>query len=149
MKQRIMGIPPHFSLVLSLMLITFGITDQFNSAMAFINHPMTKRLIAVLVIFNLLSALRAAFLKYTSMQAARTIIGIAIVLFSTSILMLLCMDSVDPTLLLFTQNSIKALLLLFAACSVFVSVFFIVCQRKAAISQALVSEDPPTPVIGN
>lgn len=44
MKNKILGMLPHLCIVISLMLLIFFVTDRFNSAMAFINHAMTKRL---------------------------------------------------------------------------------------------------------
>lgn len=41
---------PHAIIVLSLMMITFYITDRYNRAMAFINNDITKALILVLAV---------------------------------------------------------------------------------------------------
>ena len=44
------GFIPHILLVLSLMMITFYITDRKNRAMAFINNDITKALLLVMAI---------------------------------------------------------------------------------------------------
>lgn len=46
--KRIFGYIPHITLVLSLMMMTFCITDRQNRAMAFINNDITKTLLAVM-----------------------------------------------------------------------------------------------------
>ena len=38
---------PHLCIIISLMMLTFFVIDQFNSAMAFINNDITKWLLAV------------------------------------------------------------------------------------------------------
>lgn len=38
---------PHLCIVISFMMLTFFVIDQFNSAMAFINNDYTKWLLAV------------------------------------------------------------------------------------------------------
>ena len=48
MKKLFARILPHICIVLSLMMITFFVTDRFNRAMAFINNEITKWLLVVL-----------------------------------------------------------------------------------------------------
>lgn len=48
--NKITGFLPHLCLILSLMMITFVITDRYNRAMAFINNDITKSLLLVLSI---------------------------------------------------------------------------------------------------
>ena len=48
--QKLAGFLPHICLTLSLMMITFVITDRYNRAMAFINNDITKILLFVLAI---------------------------------------------------------------------------------------------------
>lgn len=53
MKQflnKLAGFLPHICLILSLMMITFVITDRYNRAMAFINNDITKALLFVLAV---------------------------------------------------------------------------------------------------
>lgn len=38
---------PHLCIIISFMMLTFFVIDQFNSAMAFINNDITKWLLAV------------------------------------------------------------------------------------------------------
>lgn len=52
--NRLKRILPHAAIIISLMMLTFYTIDRFNTAMAFINHRMSKDLLAifsVLVIF--------------------------------------------------------------------------------------------------
>ena len=48
--NKLAGILPHVCLILSLMMITFLITDRYNRAMAFINNDITKGLMMVLAV---------------------------------------------------------------------------------------------------
>lgn len=136
MKQRILGIPPHFSLILSLMLLTFYITDRFNTAMAFINHPMTKSLIVVLATFNLLSAVRLAFLKEKRTRPFRLIACSAWSLISLAAAILVYIDKVEPARILFTTEGVKTLLLVLAVVSILSALVLIVLQRIEAVKFA-------------
>ncbi len=56
------AILPHLTLVLSVMILTFFVIDQFNEAMAFLNNAITKWLICIFsvltLILSVLSAIR-------------------------------------------------------------------------------------------
>ena len=136
MKQKILGIFPHLSLILSLMLLTFAITDRFNSAMAFINHPMTKHLICVLSVFNLLSAVRLCLVNHPSGRPFRLIIAIGWGLVSLLTAGLLIFDYISPSYILFTKDIVKLHLCLLAAASVLCSILLIAVQRKAVLKES-------------
>lgn len=60
--NKLAGFLPHVCLILSLMMITFVITDRYNRAMAFINNDITKSLLfllALLVIAESVLLIRA------------------------------------------------------------------------------------------
>ena len=46
----------HAAVVLSLMYLVFFVIDRINTAMEFINHDMTKALIAVLAVVSIVNA---------------------------------------------------------------------------------------------
>lgn len=48
--RKLADLLPHASLILSLMMITFLITDKYNRAMAFINNDITKTLMLILAV---------------------------------------------------------------------------------------------------
>lgn len=48
---------PHLCIIIALMLLTFLGIDYFNSAMAFINHYMTKALLLLFCIFVIVLAI--------------------------------------------------------------------------------------------
>lgn len=56
------AILPHLTLVLSVIILTFFVIDQFNEAMAFLNNTITKWLICIFsvltLILSVLSAIR-------------------------------------------------------------------------------------------
>ena len=135
LQQRILGIPPHLSLILSLMLLTFYIVDRFNTAMAFINHPMTKNLIGALILFNLLSSVRLALLKDQTTRLARLTDAIGWGLISLVTAGFLIYDYLYPVQILFTKDSTKLLLCVLAIVSILSAVLAIICQRKAAVKE--------------
>lgn len=60
MKQflnKLAGILPHVCLILSLMMITFVITDRYNRAMAFINNDITKTLLLIFAVLVIVQAI--------------------------------------------------------------------------------------------
>lgn len=58
----LLGLLPHITLILSLMLLTFFVLDQFNEAMAFLDNTITKWLLGITtlltVILSVFSILR-------------------------------------------------------------------------------------------
>ena len=48
--EKLAGLLPHMTLILSLMVLTFVITDRYNRAMAFINNDLTKALLFLLAL---------------------------------------------------------------------------------------------------
>jgi len=55
--HKLMGLLPHTTLILSLMMITFVITDRYNRAMAFINNDITKALLLILALLVILQSI--------------------------------------------------------------------------------------------
>ena len=52
---------PHLTLILSLMLLTFFVIDQFNEAMAFLDNTITKWLLGVTSFFTVILSILAIF----------------------------------------------------------------------------------------
>ena len=55
--EKLAELLPHVCLILSLMMITFVITDRFNRAMAFINNDITKGLLLVLAVLVIVQSI--------------------------------------------------------------------------------------------
>ena len=87
---------------LALVMTAFYITDRFNTAMAFINHPYSKCLFAV-------SALTGAGLSVL-MFIRREAVPLFLLLIMASALMFLLViyDLVFPSRILFSYSHIKA-----------------------------------------
>ena len=132
--KRLLGIFPHLSLILSLMLLTFYVTDRFNTAMVFINHPMTKELITGLIILDLIVAIRLAFLRSARTYALRTVFSLLTVLTAIGTIALQAYDNIYPASLLFTMDSVKAALCGLAVISAASAVILIICQRRETAS---------------
>ena len=60
--KEILGLIPHVLIVLSVMMITFTITDRYNRPMAFINNDITK---ALLLVMSVLVIIQSVYLIYT------------------------------------------------------------------------------------
>jgi uncharacterized membrane protein len=48
---------PHISIILSLMFVVFYFIDRINSAMNFINHPLSKAVLLALCIFSIATSI--------------------------------------------------------------------------------------------
>ncbi len=66
--KTLLGLIPHVLLVLSVMMITFVITDYYNRPMAFINNGITK---ALLLVMSLLVIIESVYLVYRLRRAIR------------------------------------------------------------------------------
>ena len=102
---------PHLIIGISVTLLTLSITDRFNTAMAFINHPMTKGLIAV---FCLLSLLNCTVLLVRRMNGPFSGIAVPLVCIILSVAMLLGLfyDFLYPREILFARNFGKNLIII-------------------------------------
>ncbi len=49
-------IVPHVSIIISLMMLTFFVIDRINPYMQFIDHPMTKWLLAIFSVSSFVTA---------------------------------------------------------------------------------------------
>ena len=56
--KKIIRLLPHATLILSLMVLTFVVSDRFNEYMAFMSSEISKWVIAGLALCALLSAVR-------------------------------------------------------------------------------------------
>lgn len=54
--KALFSLIPHAMIVISLMMITFYITDRYNRAMAFINNDITKALLLVLAVLAIVQS---------------------------------------------------------------------------------------------
>lgn len=130
----------HLSIVWSLMLLTFYITDRYNPAMTFIDHDMTKGLIALLSLTTVICVLSLLLGKGLRHPALRTVAGIPAGLSAVAALVLLVLDysmvyrfeaglsKVAP--LLFTNDYTKAALALLAITSIAAAVLLITEYRQ-------------------
>ncbi|MBR7164853.1 MAG: hypothetical protein IKD18_01105 [Clostridia bacterium] len=57
----LLGLLPHITLILSLMLLTFFVIDQFNEAMAFLDNTITKWLLAITAFLTVILSVLAIF----------------------------------------------------------------------------------------
>lgn len=136
----------HLSLVWGLMILTFYITDRYNSAMAFIDHDMTKGL---LVLLSLSVLTVAAWLIKTAhwkcQYLLRLVVSISAALSAVATLSLLVLDrsminrfesglSKEPPLL-FANDNVKLVLAALAALAIVESIWLIVSHRKRSSNE--------------
>ncbi len=132
----------HLSIVWSLMLLTFYITDRYNPAMAFIDHDMTKGLIILLSLTTLICAGGLLFENRKNCRLLRALSSILAGLSALTALTLVVLDysmvkrfeaglsRVAP--LLFTNDYTKGALALLAVTSIVAAILLIVVQRSAS-----------------
>ncbi|MGM9648181.1 MAG: hypothetical protein ACI3YH_08635 [Eubacteriales bacterium] len=140
--KTISNICAHLSVIWSLMLLTFYITDRYNTAMAFINHEMTKGLVAVLSLSVLLCVGRLLTDRQLGFYSLRWVSGILAALFALASASLLILDHSmadrfekglsDTPPLLFTGDAVKAVLAWLAVTAIFAAIVLIVLDRRMA-----------------
>ena len=59
------GLLPHVTLILSLMLLTFFVIDQFNESMAFLTNAITKWLLGVDALLTAILSVKAVVTEKT------------------------------------------------------------------------------------
>lgn len=131
----------HLSLVGGLMLLTFYITDRYNSAMAFIDHPMTKTLVAILSVLVLaVSAWLIVSGRWQKRGVLRYIVSIISGLSAVASFSLLVLDhsmtrrfeqglSKEPPLL-FQSPDVKLVLAALAVLAAVAGIWLIATDRK-------------------
>lgn len=130
----------HLTVIWGLMLLTFWVTDQFNSAMAFINHDMTKGLLFAFALTTLSVGLFLVTDRAPLWQPLRTGIGALSLLGAAGVIALLIVDRYFPRLLLFVNDGVKFALLcaiLWGICAAILGI----CYRRVAYNQTISKEN--------
>ncbi len=104
----------HLSVILSVILLACLVTDRFNSAMAFVNHPLTKGLSFVLSLAVIGTAIGNLFLPLSVLRIAGRIAALPALLFATVAFVLILTDYYIPRYILFTYEWHKTALFLLA-----------------------------------
>lgn len=121
----------HLTAILAVMLLTFWVTDRFNSAMAFINHEMTKGLCGAFALLGICLALVLATDLTSPLCKTRLIVSLLTFLASAGLMGIVATDRVNPRLLLFVNDNVKFCLLGVILLALFASVLGICCRRTA------------------
>lgn len=129
-KRYLVEILSHLLIIWSVMLLTFWVTDRFNTAMAFINHSMTKGLLFGFALVNLVIVGGLMADRKSPLSALRMGVGILSGLLTAGMIVLLGLELAKPELLLFVNDLCKGYLLGFVLCGLFGSVLGIVCRRR-------------------
>ncbi len=135
MKNKILGMFPHLCIVISLMLLIFFVTDRFNSAMAFINHAMTKRLLVIELLFCGLCALLLGVGARVYKSKFGILMAILTALLAVIMAVLLLVDHLSPAMLLLTQALAKTVIALLSACSIPSCLLLIRFQRRSTVKK--------------
>lgn len=139
-KRYLVEILSHLLIIWSVMLLTFWVTDRFNTAMAFINHFMTKGLLWGFALVNLAVVGFLAADRRSPLGSLRKGVGILSTVLSVGMMLFLGIDLAKPALLLFTNDLVKFYLLGFVLCGLFGAVLGIVCRRQKYF-QAIANAD--------
>ena len=137
----------HLSIVWSLMLLTFYITDRYNPAMTFIDHDMTKGLIVLLSLTTLICGIGLLSQKRQGRLLLRVTASVLAMLSAVTALALLVLDysmvkrfeagvsKIAP--LLFTNDFTKAALAVLAITSIAAAIILIAISRQTSEKEEL------------
>lgn len=123
---------PHVTIVISLMMLTFSIINKINTAMAFINHYMTKNL---MVVFCIVTLLLTAFLTARLIVSGKylmTALPILAIILTVGLSMVLFYDYTTPRDILFTKAPVENLIIAQSVAALLSGIFASVLNRKAA-----------------
>lgn len=122
----------HLIVAMSLTLLTLSITNHFNSAMAFVDHDMSKTLMAVLSLSVLLESVFfiPKFVGDRHLLAGLPTVAAALV--SILLICLLLTDVSDKSLILFTKPFARVVVGISAVSSFFSAVTIICYMRRMA-----------------
>lgn len=120
----------HLIVAMSLTLLTLSITNHFNSAMAFVDHNMSKTLMAVL---SLSVILESVFFIPKFVNDRHLLAGLSMVAAALASILLVCLlltDVSDKSLILFTKPFARVIVGISAVSSFFSAVTIICNMRK-------------------
>ncbi len=66
--KTLLGLVPHVLIVLSVMMITFVITDYYNRSMAFVNNGITKGLMVVMSVLVIVESVYVIYRMRKNMR---------------------------------------------------------------------------------
>ena len=120
----------HLIVAMSLTLLTLSITNHFNSAMAFIDHDMSKTLMAVLSLSVLIESVFFIPKFVSDRHLLLCLPTVAAALVSILLICLLLTDLSDRSLILFTKQFARVVVGISAVSSFFSAVTIICCMRR-------------------
>lgn len=123
---------PHLIIAMSVTLLTLSITDHYNTAMAFINHPMTKLL---LLIYGLLSLAVCVMMIVYSMEHGlqKALLPLICTVASAVLLTALFYDQLYPRDILFVRDFGKTLIFVNTMVSLVNAAYTAKVRRNAAM----------------
>lgn len=124
----------HLSIATSLTLMTFCVVDRINTAMAFIDHPMSREL--MLAFSWAMIIICAVEIVYAADR--HPIVCVICALSALSALSVVCLvlaDSIDPAAILFTKPPVKTAVAVDAILGFVAALMHIVNIRKGASSR--------------
>ncbi len=123
---------PHLVIGISVTLLTLSITDRFNTAMAFINHPMTKGLILFYCVISLIVCL-TVLIRRLGRTVAGLIPSLICVLVNVAMLTALLYDRIFPREILFAIGFGKNLIILNTIVSLVHAAYAAAANRSIAL----------------
>ena len=121
----------HLLLAASLSLLTLAIVDRFNSAMAFIDHNLTKRVLFAVAVVAAIYALIMALLSFAERKGLKGAGLIVYFLAAAVLLIFLAMDYSEPKQILFSKMPAKITVFAFAALGIINSIVEIYVKRDS------------------
>lgn len=128
--KAVVAFLPHLVIAMSITLLTLSITDHFNTAMAFINHSMTKGLIVIYCLISL-SVCLSVFVRCIGKNLYRAVLPLVCTLMAVAMLTAVFYDWTYPREILFAKDSGKVLIFVNTLISLANAVYTAVFNRRA------------------
>lgn len=121
----------HLGIGSGLTLLTFYVVDRFNTAMAFIDHPMSKKLLLVFsVVLIVVSSVEIADIIFRRRMLPLSVLPALAVVAAVSAVCLVIVDSLEPERILFTKNAVKTVFAADAVTGLGVYISYVALRRS-------------------
>lgn len=125
---------PHLVIAMSFTILTLSVTDHFNTAMAFINHPMTKGLLLVYCPVSLCVCL-ILLARWRDRRILRSLIPLLCALITVAMLTALYYDRVNPRDILFAKDFGKTLIFVNTMVSLINAAYTAAAERRRVMEK--------------
>lgn len=121
----------HLGIGSGMTLLTFYVVDRFNTAMAFVDHPMSKKLLlAFSIALIVISAVEIADIIFRGRKLWLGIIPTLALMSAACAVCLVTLDALEPERILFTKNAVKTVFAADAVTGVASCICYVAMRRS-------------------